>query len=339
MNINSIVGNPPYQKKIINKQLPVYNLFCDVSFKLSKIVTLIIPARFLFNAGLTPKNWNKQVLNDEHVKVVNYYLYTDDVFDNVEVKGGVTILLRNECENFGKIGLFSKNKIISNILNKVSTNNFKPFNEIVYSKTSYNLSDKLYQDFPNLKNRQTKGCEYILDVNVFEKIPEIFYDKPQSNDDIKIIGRLNGKRIYKYIKKDYVKVNSVSNLIRYKIYISSANGDGVMGESLSKIEIGKPNSGHTQTFISIGSFDTESEAINCSKYVKTKFCRLLLGTLKITQHNNSKAWGNIPLQDFTDKSDVDWNKTISEIDQQLYNKYKLNKDEINYIETIVKPME
>lgn len=74
------------------------------------------------------------------------------------------------------------------------------------------------------------------------------------------------------------------------------------------------------------------------KYIKTKFARTLLGTLKVTQHNPSETWANVPLQDFTVSSDIDWSKSIAEIDQQLYAKYGLSAAEINFIETTIKPM-
>ena len=74
------------------------------------------------------------------------------------------------------------------------------------------------------------------------------------------------------------------------------------------------------------------------KYVKSKFARVLLGVLKITQDNNPEKWSKVPVQDFTSNSDIDWSKSISEIDQQLYRKYGLSEDEINFIETKVQEM-
>ncbi|MGH2186224.1 Eco57I restriction-modification methylase domain-containing protein, partial [Enterococcus faecalis] len=78
--------------------------------------------------------------------------------------------------------------------------------------------------------------------------------------------------------------------------------------------IGEPFSGHTQTYISVGKFDSEEEAENCLKYIKTKFARLLLGVLKVTQDNPGPKWKYVPLQDFTNHSDIDWTKSISDID-------------------------
>lgn len=96
--------------------------------------------------------------------------------------------------------------------------------------------------------------------------------------------------------------------------------------------VGKPNVGCTQTFVTLGAFDTELEAINARKYIKTKFARAMPGVKKITQHNTLKTWEYVPMQDFTANSDIDWSKSIREIDRQLYAKYGLDASEIAFIE-------
>lgn len=100
----------------------------------------------------------------------------------------------------------------------------------------------------------------------------------------------------------------------------------------------EPSVGYTQSFIGIGAFDNQNEAEAVLKYVKSKFARTLLSILKITQDNPPEKWAYVPLQDFTPASDIDWSKSIHEIDLQLYKKYGLSEDEINFIETHVKEM-
>ena len=117
-----------------------------------------------------------------------------------------------------------------------------------------------------------------------------------------------------------------------------ANGTGAIGEVLSTPLIGEPLIGYTQSFIGIGSVSTESEAEAILKYVKSKFARAMLGILKITQDNPPERWALVPLQDFTLASDINWSKSVSEIDQQLYAKYGLSNEEINFIESHVKEM-
>ena len=129
------------------------------------------------------------------------------------------------------------------------------------------------------------------------------------------------------------------NFQKWKVVVPAANGTGVFGEVFSSPIVLEPNVGYTQTFIGIGSFNKEIEAQNALKYIKSKFCRTMLGILKITQTNNRETWEYVPLQDFTPNSDIDWSKPIADIDQQLYKKYGLTPDEIKFIETHVKEME
>ncbi len=65
----------------------------------------------------------------------------------------------------------------------------------------------------------------------------------------------------------------------------------------------------------------------------------MLGVLKVTQDNPAPKWKYVPLQDFTSMSDIDWSQSISDIDKQLYAKYGLDEEEINFIETHVKEMD
>ncbi len=81
-------------------------------------------------------------------------------------------------------------------------------------------------------------------------------------------------------------------------------GTGTFGESLSDFIVAEPNTAHTQTFVSMGEFETKYEAESLVKYLKTKFARTLLGIMKTTQNNQPKVvWSKIPLQDFTESSE------------------------------------
>lgn len=99
-----------------------------------------------------------------------------------------------------------------------------------------------------------------------------------------------------------------------------------------------PDTAFTQTYISIGTFDSEEEAVNLSKYLKTRLCRALLYVLKVTQDNLPAVWRFIPKQNFTKTSDINWGQSVSEIDNQLYRKYNLTDDEIRFLEEHVKEM-
>jgi hypothetical protein len=123
------------------------------------------------------------------------------------------------------------------------------------------------------------------------------------------------------------------------VFLPKSNGAGTLGEVLTNPVVGEPAIGHTQTFISIGNFQNRYEADALLNYLKTKFARTLLDILKVTQDNKKSVWKYVPLQNFTIESDIDWSKSISDIDKQLYKKYNLSEDEINFIESMIKPME
>lgn len=174
--------------------------------------------------------------------------------------------------------------------------------------------------------------------NSFECLEHIFLgNKP--NDGYNYIlmnGRLNNKRINRYIKLEYVIDNPYIH--SFNVLIPEANGAGGISEVLSSPFVCEPNQGATDTFLSIGTFETRGEAECCLKYVKTRFARCMLGVLKATQHNPPSTWAYVPLQDFTPSSDIDWSKSIAEIDEQLFDKYGLDEQERNFIRTKVKEM-
>lgn len=339
MKFNAIVSNPPYQDTTEKtSDNPIYHLFMDIAFKISDKVSFITPARFLFDAGKTPKEWNKKILSDEHFKVVWYKSKSTDVFPNVDIKGGVAVTFRDKSQIFGKIGNFTSHDEIQEILNKVFGHDFETLSELVYAPESYRFSKKLHIEHPEIESLLSKGHLYDLTSNIFEKLDAIFYDiKPKDGKDyIQIYGRINNTRCLKWIRRNYV--DSHENIDLYKVFLPKSNGTGTLGEKLSTPIVGEPMIGHNQTFISIGAFNSLEEANNLLKYIKSKFARLLLGSLKVTQDNKKDVWKNIPLQDFTDASDIDWSQSLADIDRQLYAKYGLSDEEVAFIESMIKVM-
>lgn len=348
---NYVIGNPPYQEEQDSDDVagskknyapPVYNIFMDAANDVAERTELIHPARFLFNAGSTPKRWNEKMLKDEHFKVVKFEPDSNKVFPGLTtpIKGGIAITYHDDKKIFGAIGVFNQYKEVNEVAQKViHRKDFQSIMDIVYSRTSYRLTEKMHQDYPDAIKKLSKGHAYDMSSNIFERLPNIFFDQMPQDEIayIKVLGRLANKRVYKYIRKDYV--NDVDNLAYYKVLVPQANGNGTFGESISQLVIAEPNVGNTETFISIGKFNSKIEAENAGKYISTKFARTLLSILKVTQNGNKPVWKMIPLQDFTSNSDIDWSKSVHEIDLQLYQKYGLSEDEIDFIETHVKEME
>ena len=366
MKFNAIVGNPPYQKETKNtSDEQIYNHFMDLSYMLSDEAVLITPAKFLRNAGKTPEAWNKKMLNDKHLKVVYYEIDSNKVFPEASINGGIVITYHNNNKEFEPITFFGTSDEIVTIKDKVvNDESFESIKDMVYLQNKFNL-EKLNKDYPNIYDKiGSKGKEKRILSSAFEKLEEIFsMDKGSSK--VKIYGNCKKqKRIYRYINKKYL--DNYGNLDKYKIIMSATDGaSGIIGRPVPARIVGKqlpaiPGEGYTQTFISIGNFDNKDECSNLSKYLFSKFARFMLGTLKATNGLKQNVWVNLPKQNFKnhtdaevkkDKSLIDWSKSIKElddkankkydcnsinqIDAQLYKKYKLSKEEVQYIEKMI----
>ena len=339
MKFDFVIGNPPYQEETVGtSDTPVYDRFMDASFVVSKKALLITPARFLFNAGKTPSVWNKKMLNDEHFKVLDYYPVSDKVFSNTDIKGGVAVTYRDETQKLGPIGVFTTYPELNSIYKKVTSNMEQGgLTDLFYMQNKFKLNT-LYADYPQYKNIiGSEGKERRLTAAILYQL-DVFTEAQEKDEDVAIIGVINNKRVKRYIDRKYLDLEK-TNLNKWKVLVPKSNGSGVLGEVLSTPLIAEPTMGYTQTFLGVGAFDNESEAQAAYKYIISKFARTMLGVLKITQDNPPEKWKYVPLQDFTNHSDIDWTKSVHEIDLQLYDKYGLSADERNFIETHVKAMD
>ncbi len=328
MRFSAVVGNPPYQVNTdTNFSVPVYHLFFDAAKDLQPdYISLIHPARFLFNAGATPKEWNRQMLNDPHLSVPLYEANSQKIFSGVDIKGGVAITFWDKNNpNGGLGGVFTAYDELRTILEKVGRGGL---DEIV--STAGGSPTKRYEDKFGRKRSYFR-------TSAFFDLANVFSDAKDTEHTVKIVGlEKGGKRGERYVSRDML---NDPNLDNWKVFLPESNGSGAIGEIMSTPLTGEPLTGCTESFVQIGAFSSQQEAENCLKYIKTRFARTMLGTLKVTQHNPKSTWKNVPLQDFTNTSDVDWSQSIEDIDKQLYAKYSLNEEEVAFIETRVKAME
>ena len=343
MKFDVIIGNPPYQEESVGEQKtmqpPVYHHFIDEAYKLSDIVELIHPARFLFDAGATPHSWNLKMLNDTHLKTIWYEENGKDVFPNQDIKAGIVCTYHNTKEEYGPIEIFTKFSELNTIIHKVKNKkDFSSMSSIVVSRTAYRFTNVMHEEHPEAESQLSKGHAYDVSTNIFERLPQIFHiSRPVDGKDyIGIYGRTESDRAIMYVRRDYIK--HVSNLDSYKLFLPKASGTGVFGEAITLPVIGDKAVGNTETFISIGNFENKTHAENCKLYICSKFARALLNVLKTTQDITPQKWKYVPLQDFTSSSDIDWSKSIAEIDEQLFDKYDLDEQERNFIRTKVKEM-
>lgn len=320
MKFDVVIGNPPYQETGEARDEPIYHYFIDEAYKIADKSILITPARFLFKAGQTPKNWMEKMLEDKHLKVQFYELKSGKVFTGTDIKGGVAITYRDVDKDLGPIGVFTIFETLNGIVKKIEKHpEFETFS-----------------DYPNAEKLQGKGTKNKIVSKSLTQLDFVFKNN-EEKDHVALLGRIGSERVYRYINKKYLDLPETFE--NYNVFVPEANGSGALGEVLSTPLIGEPLIGHTDTFLSIGNFKTKFEADACIKFIKTKFARVLLGVLKVTQHNSRKTWYYVPLQDFTVNSDIDWTQSVADIDRQLDQKYDLSPEEIAFIENHVREMD
>ena len=346
----AVIGNPPYQsaekESGASFHASIYPQFMEQAYQIANKVELITPARFLSGAGRVNRKWSEKILNDPHFSVLYREQDSKKVFPNIDLKGGVCISLwdREKVSNLQKsLTPFTE---LNSVEKKVSASSARSLMDFV--RPDYHYSEKMGEEIPWVFSYiSSSGQERRITTNSFKSQRKklngvVFFDsKPEGTGEWAQILGLDDKnrRVCKYINRDYIREADQGDLAKWKVFVPKSNGSGALGETLSTPLIGQPLIGHTRTFLSIGSFDTEQEAEACLKYVKSKLARAMLGILKVTQDNPKDTWEYVPWQDFTPSSDIDWSQSISDIDQQLYKKYGLSSEEIAFIESNVKEME
>ena len=204
-----VIGNPPYQEESkgdSSSSTPIYHHFMEEAYKIAKKVSFITPARFLYNAGATPKAWNKKMLEDEHLKVEYYEQDSSKVFSNTAIIGGVAVTYRDSDADFGAIGTFTAFQELNSILKKVMGSNPDSFSRIIYNRGAYRYTKKLDTDFPGARAQAQGSTEYRVESSAFDKLNNIFFDnKPDDrNTYIQLLGLQNNKRVYKWVRRDYM---------------------------------------------------------------------------------------------------------------------------------------
>ncbi|KQX72387.1 Eco57I restriction-modification methylase domain-containing protein [Aeromicrobium sp. Root472D3] len=341
-----VVGNPPYQEETEGGgrfATPVYNLFMDAAYEVAEKAVLITPARFLFNAGQTPKAWNAKMLADPHLSVPHYVPNSDDLFPGTEIMGGVAVTYRDESREGEPIGVFSMFAELNAIHHKVVEAPHESIASLEFtSSRSYRYTERMHEENPEVEAQLPNSERYKLVTSAFT-LPVFHAERPDDGREYaRMYGLADTKRVYRWVRRDYIE--GPESLDKYKVAVpASRNAGGMLGNKPALVTgyslLLEPGVGVTQTFISIGSFDTRAEGEACLKYIQSKFARVILGILKVTQHNPRSTWKYVPKQDFTSASDIDWTKSLPEIDAQLYAKYGLDPEEIAFIDAHVKPMD
>ncbi len=341
MKFDAIVGNPPYQENIstaednssLSKQ--VFPSFIEIGVRIKpKYLSLITPSRW-FTGDAQDKSFLKLrqfIKSNNHISKIVNYQNSKDVFSDVVIKGGVNYFLIEE-NYFGKVDFINCD---SRECRSEIRNLFEDDLDVIISNGI---------DYPIIKKVQNKGFISLVSIttgrNAFDIIGKVSSLNSITKDkNFAGCGKIRCKdNVMRYIDPALVKKNR-DIFESYKIFISKSAGDPSSDFRIIGLPyLGYPNEACTDSLIPIGKFDNLNEAENLQKYFKTKFLRYLVSILKTSQNVTQIVYKFVPLQDFTENSDVDWSKQISEIDKQLYSKYLLSEDEISVIEKTIKVME
>jgi hypothetical protein len=343
MKFNVIVGNPPYQQLEgggnENTALPIYNHFVDLAKKLNpNYMSLIMPTRW-YAGGRGLDDFRNQMLNDTHISELHDFLKPELIFQNINIRGGICYILWEKD--------YDNNKDLTKV---------------------YTYND----DFkPSMKRRslRTKNSDILIrhgiGVSVIEKVSKVpkFESLANHVSAAKAFGfrtffikdtrfRRSSKGLKNpvicYGRADTLGYVDKSEIISHedwidvwKVYVPESNNIGTeLSDDNQNSFVGEPGTICTETYLVVGAELSLNKlsSKNLSIYLRTKFARFLHSLAKISQHGTSKTYQFIPVQNFSSTSDINWKKSIKEIDYQLYKKYKLTKEEIEFIEKMIKPM-
>ena len=343
MKFDFVIGNPPYQEMSKNKMTrSIYPDFVRSSQAIGQIVSLVMPARWMSGENgpyRETQHFIDEMLKGDHLQSFHLYPNSSDLFPNVDIKGGVCFFVWNRAYSCDRVNYtITENGAYKKVL------------------TSFRIAENVIIRFPELISilEKTKAIStiylntWVSSRNPFGFISDLFTknkegvsrisEEKQQDDDYLVHGLLKNKRVIRYIPNSALKKN-IHIAHSYKVFLPRANGSGVFGEVFSTPMIGTPMMICTETFLQIGVFDNCTEAENLLKYVKTKYFRTMVGIKKTAVFNYKECFTFVPLQDFTAASDIDWSRSVAEIDRQLYAKYGLSAEEVAFIEEKIKPME
>lgn len=343
MKFDAIVGNPPYQLtggSGGNNDAPIYQHFALIAMKLTQgYSSLIMPSRW-FAAGRENLlgDFRKHMLTCGRIKKLITYADGSDLFTNVEIKGGIcyylddakydgkcsyTLIRGGETQNvetdLAQFDILIREPqligIVQKVTAKIKKDNIKTVDSIMSADTPFGIPSNPRDS---------------------SKTPFKVYETSSNEHNVLLYHIENQKRKIEYAALSDIKKNA-SDIDKYKVFITIAGGSGNDEKVLSIPEYAPSHSVCSQSYI-YAAFKTEVEAKNYRIYVMSRFFRVLVSAIKITQSAPSRVYRFVPLQDFTAKSDIDWTKSVAEIDRQLYAKYNLTDEEIAFIEQMIKPM-
>jgi hypothetical protein len=343
MKFNVIVGNPPYQQSDGGAQAsakPIYNLFVESAKELNpSYISMIMPTRW-YAGGKGLDEFREIMLNDKHISELHDFLKPDILFQNTNNRGGICYFIRDKSYDNSKdlTKLFTYKNNLTPVLNIRSLKT--PDSDILIRHSiALEIISKVksHKDFKTFENHISSRKPFDLEGNVVNNTKKFRLDKKGLKKPIMCYGK--SKKIG-YLERDEITKNA-NWIDNYKVFAPYANNIGTeLNDDNLNAFVGEPKTICTETYIVMGAslnLDLISST-NLVKYFFTKFARFMHSLPKVSQHGTSKTYKFVPLQNFKSDSDINWGKLTKEIDEQLYTKYKLTPEEIDFIESMIKPM-
>lgn len=342
MKFDAIVGNPPYQESDGGAQAsatPIYQHFVQSSKKISpKYLSFIIPTRW-YAGGKGLDSFRDEMLNDANLRELHDCVSPEKIFPNTNIRGGVCYFLwdseYNNEKDFVRVVTHDGEEIKGDIKRPLKTEGTDIF---IRDANAITILDKIFID----KNKDVLS-DYISVLRPFGFRGYFIKDKQFNSTKNKMINPIicYGKgKIIGYVEDSNITIRR-EWINKWKVFTPRANNIGTeLNDDNLNSFIGEPNTICTESYLVVGSELSLNRisAENITKYFKTKFLRYLHSLGKASQDATSKTFKFVPLQDFTENSDIKWNRSIKEIDEQLYEKYNLSTAEKEYIQSKIKDM-
>ncbi|PLS01938.1 Eco57I restriction-modification methylase domain-containing protein [Neobacillus cucumis] len=341
LKFDVIIGNPPYQEMDAGAQAsasPIYHHFVRLAKELNpELISFIMPTRW-YVGGKGLDDFRDEMLNDIHLKELHDWLTPEDIFPNTNIRGGVCYFLwdsmYNNRDNLTRVVTHEKNTIVSNTSRSLK---YKDSDILIRDSSAFSILNKIDCSGNNSLMEYVSARNPFGFSTNFTKNSKFKNDSNVMNEPIKCYAN---KGIVGYIELNEIRKNSMY-INKWKVLTPYSNNIGteLNDDNLNTI-VASPNSICTETYLVIGAELelNENGANSLAKYMKTKFVRFLHSLAKNSQHGTRNTYRFVPVQDFADNLDIDWSTPINELDQQLYKKYNLTFEEIQHIESKIKPM-